>query len=131
MKANDSLECRNCYSTDSMDITRESPRAADAHQRFLFTGEKILHRLRTSCHAFRTRRSRMRRSSCQSAPVRIITTIRPARRVGVLSQKDFSYEERDVCFGSLADVPTKRIWPFSGLTGVKHENVNAARREYL
>ena len=41
MKANDSLECRNCHSSaDSMDITRESPRAADAHQRFLFTGEK-------------------------------------------------------------------------------------------
>lgn len=40
MKANNSLECRNCHSTDSMDITRESPRAADAHQRFLFTGEK-------------------------------------------------------------------------------------------
>jgi cytochrome c-type protein NapC len=40
MKANDSLECRNCHSADSMDITRQSPRAAAAHQRFLFTGEK-------------------------------------------------------------------------------------------
>jgi cytochrome c-type protein NapC len=40
MKANDSLECRNCHSADSMDITRQSPRAADAHQRFLFTGQK-------------------------------------------------------------------------------------------
>lgn len=40
MKANDSLECRNCHSADSMDITRQSPRAAEAHQRFLFTGEK-------------------------------------------------------------------------------------------
>jgi cytochrome c-type protein NapC len=29
-----------CHSADSMDITRQSPRAADAHQRFLFTGEK-------------------------------------------------------------------------------------------
>jgi cytochrome c-type protein NapC len=38
MKANDSLECRNCHSADSMDITRQSPRAIDAHQRFLFTG---------------------------------------------------------------------------------------------
>ena len=40
MKANDSLECRNCHSTQSMDITRQSPRAVDAHQRFLFTGQK-------------------------------------------------------------------------------------------
>lgn len=40
MKANDSLECRNCHSADSMDITRQSPRAAAAHQRFLFTGQK-------------------------------------------------------------------------------------------
>lgn len=40
LKANDSLECRNCHSTDSMDITRQSKRAADQHQRMLFTGEK-------------------------------------------------------------------------------------------
>jgi cytochrome c-type protein NapC len=40
MKANDSLECRNCHSADSMDTTRQSPRAAAAHQRFLFTGQK-------------------------------------------------------------------------------------------
>jgi cytochrome c-type protein NapC len=40
MKANDSLECRNCHSADSMDITRQSPRAVAAHQRFLFTGQK-------------------------------------------------------------------------------------------
>ena len=39
-KANDSLECRNCHSADSMDITKQSPRAAVAHQRFLFTKEK-------------------------------------------------------------------------------------------
>jgi cytochrome c-type protein NapC len=39
-KANDSLECRNCHSAGSMDITKQSPRASDAHQRFLFTGEK-------------------------------------------------------------------------------------------
>ena len=39
-KANDSLECRNCHSADSMDITKQSPRAAVAHQRFLFSGEK-------------------------------------------------------------------------------------------
>ena len=40
MKANDSLECRNCHSAQSMDITRQSPRAVDSHQRFLFTGQK-------------------------------------------------------------------------------------------
>jgi cytochrome c-type protein NapC len=39
-KANDSLECRNCHSAQSMDITKQSPRAAVAHERFLFTSEK-------------------------------------------------------------------------------------------
>jgi cytochrome c-type protein NapC len=39
-KANDSLECRNCHSAASMDITKQSPRASVAHQRFLFPGEK-------------------------------------------------------------------------------------------
>ena len=39
-KANDSLECRNCHSAQSMDITKQSPRAAVAHERFLFTAEK-------------------------------------------------------------------------------------------
>ena len=40
MKANNSLECRNCHSADSMDITRQAPRAAAAHERFLFSGER-------------------------------------------------------------------------------------------
>jgi cytochrome c-type protein NapC len=40
MQANDSLECRNCHSSESMDITRQSPRAAEAHQKLLFTGER-------------------------------------------------------------------------------------------
>ncbi len=40
LKANNSLECRNCHSTTSMDITAQSTRAATAHQTFLFTGEK-------------------------------------------------------------------------------------------
>src|SRR5262245_484500 len=40
MKANDSLECRNCHSAQSMDITRQSPRAVDSPQRFLFTGQQ-------------------------------------------------------------------------------------------
>ncbi|MEZ0603540.1 NapC/NirT family cytochrome c [Paraburkholderia sp. IW21] len=39
-KANDSLECRNCHSFEYMDFTRQSPRAQEAHQRFLGTGEK-------------------------------------------------------------------------------------------
>ena len=40
LKANNSLECRNCHSAESMDITQQSNRAAEAHQTFLFTGEK-------------------------------------------------------------------------------------------
>lgn len=46
LEANDSLECRNCHSAESMDITRQSQRAADAHERFLFTGEKTC----INCH---------------------------------------------------------------------------------
>ncbi|WPZ37196.1 NapC/NirT family cytochrome c (plasmid) [Thalassobaculum sp. OXR-137] len=40
LKTNDSLECRNCHSEESMDFTRQSPRAADAHQALLVSGEK-------------------------------------------------------------------------------------------
>ena len=40
LKANDSLECRNCHSAESMDFTKQSARAADIHARFLVTGEK-------------------------------------------------------------------------------------------
>ena len=40
LEANDSLECRNCHSAESMDITRQSGRAVEAHERFLFTGER-------------------------------------------------------------------------------------------
>jgi cytochrome c-type protein NapC len=40
LKANNSLECRNCHQAVSMDLTKQSPRAIEAHQRFLFTGEK-------------------------------------------------------------------------------------------
>lgn len=46
MEANDSLECRNCHAAESMDITLQSPRASEAHERFLFTGEKTC----ISCH---------------------------------------------------------------------------------
>ncbi len=45
-EANDSLECRNCHSAESMDVTLQSPRAAEAHETFLFTGEKTC----ISCH---------------------------------------------------------------------------------
>jgi cytochrome c-type protein NapC len=40
LKANDSLECRNCHSFERMDFSRQSPRAQEAHQRFLGTGER-------------------------------------------------------------------------------------------
>lgn len=40
LKANDSLECRNCHAFASMDFTRQSPRAADVHARWLGTGER-------------------------------------------------------------------------------------------
>lgn len=40
LKANDSLECRNCHSAVSMDLSKQSERAGTSHQKFLFTGEK-------------------------------------------------------------------------------------------
>jgi len=40
MKANDSLECRNCHGADFMDFTRQSPRAAFMHGRYLVPGER-------------------------------------------------------------------------------------------
>jgi cytochrome c-type protein NapC len=40
LKANNSLECRNCHSAESMDITKQGARAARVHQRYLFTGER-------------------------------------------------------------------------------------------
>ena len=39
-KSNDSLECRNCHSEQAMDFTRQSKRAAEAHERFLVNGGK-------------------------------------------------------------------------------------------
>jgi cytochrome c-type protein NapC len=39
-KANDSLECRNCHEFASMDFTRQSKRAADAHSTSLASREK-------------------------------------------------------------------------------------------
>jgi len=40
LKANDSLECRNCHNYNAMDITRQSPRAAVIHERNLLNGNK-------------------------------------------------------------------------------------------
>ncbi len=40
LKANDSLECRNCHDYAAMDITRQSPRAGAIHERNLLTGDK-------------------------------------------------------------------------------------------
>ena len=40
LKANDSLECRNCHGFDYMDFTRQSPRAAEQHSTFLTNRER-------------------------------------------------------------------------------------------
>jgi cytochrome c-type protein NapC len=40
LKANDSLECRNCHSAPAMDFTRQGPRAQRIHAEFLITGER-------------------------------------------------------------------------------------------
>lgn len=40
LKANDSLECRNCHDFAFMDFTQQSPRAGKAHERFVATYEK-------------------------------------------------------------------------------------------
>lgn len=38
-EANDSLECRNCHSYIAMDFSRQSPRAAETHERVLGPGD--------------------------------------------------------------------------------------------
>lgn len=38
LKSNDSLECRNCHSEVAMDFSKQSPRAAEIHRRFLLSG---------------------------------------------------------------------------------------------
>lgn len=40
LKANDSLECRNCHDFEYMDFTRQNTRAASAHSTYLASGEK-------------------------------------------------------------------------------------------
>ena len=39
LKANDSLECRNCHNYEFMDFTRQSKRAAEFHSKALGKGE--------------------------------------------------------------------------------------------
>src|SRR5690348_7806559 len=39
MKANDSLECRNCHTAAAMDLTRQTARAAEIHTRYLLSGK--------------------------------------------------------------------------------------------
>jgi len=59
LKANDSLECRNCHNFESMDFTRQSQRAANQHSTALARKEKtcidchkgIAHRLPEMGHA--------------------------------------------------------------------------------
>lgn len=40
LKSNDSLECRNCHSEVAMDLSRQSPRAADIHTEYLLSGQR-------------------------------------------------------------------------------------------
>ncbi|WP_076536903.1 cytochrome c3 family protein [Shewanella sp. UCD-KL21] len=40
LKANDSLECRNCHNFDYMDFTRQSKRASQMHSTSLASGDK-------------------------------------------------------------------------------------------
>jgi len=40
LKANDSLECRNCHNFEYMDFTKQNTRAAKAHSTYLASGEK-------------------------------------------------------------------------------------------
>ena len=40
LKANDSLECRNCHTAPAMDLTKQTERAARIHQRYLLSGER-------------------------------------------------------------------------------------------
>ncbi len=39
LKANDSLECRNCHSSVAMDLSKQTERAATIHTRYLLSGE--------------------------------------------------------------------------------------------
>ena len=39
LKSNDSLECRNCHTAAAMDFSRQAPRAADMHSKYLLSGQ--------------------------------------------------------------------------------------------
>lgn len=39
LKANDSLECRNCHTAVAMDLSKQAVRAAEIHSRYLLTGQ--------------------------------------------------------------------------------------------
>ncbi|ATN37706.1 cytochrome C (plasmid) [Rhizobium sp. ACO-34A] len=39
LKANDSLECRNCHSSIAMDLSKQTERAAEIHTRYLLAGK--------------------------------------------------------------------------------------------
>ncbi|MBE9638296.1 NapC/NirT family cytochrome c [Salipiger mangrovisoli] len=40
LKANDSLECRNCHTAVAMDLSKQSPRAANIHSQYMLTGQR-------------------------------------------------------------------------------------------
>ena len=69
LKANDSLECRNCHGFEYMDFTRQSPRAAQAHSHAARLRRADLHRLPQgdlappAAAARRRRRATRRRAS--------------------------------------------------------------------
>jgi cytochrome c-type protein NapC len=50
MKANDSLECRNCHEFQAMDFTRQSKRGADAHSTQLAKGVNAGGKTCIDCH---------------------------------------------------------------------------------
>ena len=50
LKANDSLECRNCHDFQAMDFTRQSKRGADAHSRSLASGSDAPDKTCIDCH---------------------------------------------------------------------------------
>jgi cytochrome c-type protein NapC len=50
MKANDSRECRNCHDFESMDFTRQSKRAVDAHSTSLAGGRGERSKTCIDCH---------------------------------------------------------------------------------
>jgi cytochrome c-type protein NapC len=39
LKANGSLECRNCHSSAAMDLSKQTERAAEIHTRYLLNGK--------------------------------------------------------------------------------------------